>query len=85
MLMRDFGERSLDGEPITRWQAANRAFATIQVGCSADLEPWWRPGCPDLPIPVCDHTRWLATFGRRVPSLALRRLVPIRPLLHFLD
>jgi hypothetical protein len=42
MLMRDFGEHSLDGEPITRWQAANRAFATIQVGRSANLEPWWR-------------------------------------------
>jgi hypothetical protein len=52
MLMRDFGERSLDGEPIARWQAANRTFATIQVACSADLEPWWRLGCPDLRIPI---------------------------------
>lgn len=52
MLMRDFGERSLDREPIARWQAANRTFSTIQVACSADLEPWWRLKCPDLRIPA---------------------------------
>jgi hypothetical protein len=52
MLMRDFGERSLDGEPIARWLAANRTFAAIQVACSADLEPWWRLGCLDLRIPA---------------------------------
>jgi hypothetical protein len=52
MLMRDFGARALDREPIARWQAANRTFSAIQVACSADLEPWWRLGCPDLRIPV---------------------------------
>ena len=52
MLMRDFGARALDREPIARWQAANRTFSAIQVACSADLAPWWRLRCPDLRIPV---------------------------------
>jgi hypothetical protein len=52
MLMRDFGEHTLDREPIARWQAANRIFSGIQVACSADLDPWWRLQCPDLRIPV---------------------------------
>ena len=52
MLMRDFGERTLDREPIARWQAANRIFSGIQLACSADLDPWWRLQCPDLRIPV---------------------------------
>jgi hypothetical protein len=52
MLMRDFGERSLDGEPLATWQAASRTFSSIQRACSDDLEPWWRLECPDLRIPA---------------------------------
>jgi hypothetical protein len=52
MLMRDFGERTLDREPIARWQTANRVFSAIQITCSADLDPWWRLQCPDLRIPA---------------------------------
>lgn len=52
MLMRDFGEHSLDHEPIAQWEAANHTFSAIQLACSADLEPWWRLQCPDLRIPV---------------------------------
>jgi hypothetical protein len=52
MLMRDFGGRSLDHEPIARWQAANRTFAAIQIACSADLESWWRLNCPDFRVPA---------------------------------
>jgi hypothetical protein len=52
MLMRDFGDHSIDREPVARWQTANRTFSAIQVACSTDLEPWWKLGCPDLRIPV---------------------------------
>ena len=93
MLMRDFGERSLPHEPISRWQAANRKFSEIQVACSADLEPWWRLGCPDLRIPVliAYMDRLLADPPplriRRagwptLTTVAATRLQEVRPRLH---
>jgi hypothetical protein len=52
MLMRDFGQRWLEREPVARWLTANRTFSAIQLACSTDLEPWWRLGCPDFRIPA---------------------------------
>jgi len=52
MLMRDFGQRWLEREPIASWLTANRTLSAIQLACSTDLEPWWRLGCPDFRIPA---------------------------------
>jgi hypothetical protein len=91
MLMRDFGERSLDHEPIARWQAANRRFSAIQLACSADLTPWWRLRCPDRRIPVlvacmdrmfCDPTATRIDEPGGLTSVAMAQLRKLMPRLH---